>query len=208
MHASMTRWRPSWRCTTSGGEVDRSHRKLAHRGSYTNRVWFVPPLCGAFLLLRAPSARSAPPCLGARCASPSPTGWTNRTTGPTASGCTTRRTSPRPRWRSRWSRTLVSRKWIAEIVSAQETSSQIEIVFTDALAAKGLLALVEARADGLVDPIVDDDSRPSSWRYRTFILSPALWSASWTADRTRICGVGARPCVAADRSEPLGLLAC
>ncbi len=55
---------------------------------------------------------------------------------------------------------LVSRKWIADIVSAEETSTQIEIVFTDALAAEGLLAGVEARADGLVDPKVDDEARP------------------------------------------------
>ena len=55
---------------------------------------------------------------------------------------------------------LVSRKWIADIVSAEETSTQVEIVFTDALAVEGLLALVEARADGLVDPTVDDETRP------------------------------------------------
>jgi hypothetical protein len=55
---------------------------------------------------------------------------------------------------------LVSRKWIADIVSAEETSTQIEIVFTDALAAEGLLAQVEARTDGLVDPSVDDQARP------------------------------------------------
>jgi hypothetical protein len=55
---------------------------------------------------------------------------------------------------------LISRKWLAEIVSAEETSTQIEIVFTDALAAEGILAGVEARADGLVDPKVDDEARP------------------------------------------------
>ncbi|HSH23101.1 MAG TPA: DDE-type integrase/transposase/recombinase [Acidimicrobiales bacterium] len=55
---------------------------------------------------------------------------------------------------------LVSRKWIADIVSSEETSTQIEIVFTDALAAEGLLAQVEARADGLVDLSVDDEARP------------------------------------------------
>ena len=54
---------------------------------------------------------------------------------------------------------LVSRKWIADIVSSEETSTQVEIVFTDALAAEGLLAQLEARADGL-DPKMDDDSRP------------------------------------------------
>jgi ABC-type Fe3+ transport system substrate-binding protein len=55
---------------------------------------------------------------------------------------------------------LVSRKWIAHIVSSEETSTQIEIVFTDALAAEGLLAQVEARADGLVELNVDDEARP------------------------------------------------
>ncbi len=55
---------------------------------------------------------------------------------------------------------LVSRKWIADIVSAEETSTQVQIVFSNALAVEGLLPLVEARADGRVDPSVDDDNRP------------------------------------------------
>ncbi len=55
---------------------------------------------------------------------------------------------------------LVSRKWIGEIVSSEETSTQVQVLFTDALAAEGLLPLVEARQDGLVDPSVDDESRP------------------------------------------------
>jgi hypothetical protein len=55
---------------------------------------------------------------------------------------------------------LVSRKWLAEIVSAEETSTQVQVVFTDALEAEGLLERVAARQDGLVDPSVDDPSRP------------------------------------------------
>ena len=55
---------------------------------------------------------------------------------------------------------LVSRKWIGEIVSAEETSTQVQVLFTDALAAEGLLPLVEARQDRLVNPTVDDESRP------------------------------------------------
>ena len=55
---------------------------------------------------------------------------------------------------------LVSRKWSADTVSFVETSIQVEIVFTDALAVEGLLARVHARADGLVDTTVDDPSRP------------------------------------------------
>jgi len=47
---------------------------------------------------------------------------------------------------------LVSRKWLAEIVSAEETSTQVQVVFTEALQREGLLARVTARHDGLVDP--------------------------------------------------------
>jgi hypothetical protein len=55
---------------------------------------------------------------------------------------------------------LVSRKWLAEIVSVEETSTQVQVVFTDALEREGLLALVGARQDGLVDLTVDDPARP------------------------------------------------
>lgn len=56
---------------------------------------------------------------------------------------------------------LVSRKWITEVVSAEETSTQVEVAFTAALEAEGLFEAVEARhADGRVDLGVDDDARP------------------------------------------------
>ncbi len=55
---------------------------------------------------------------------------------------------------------LVSRKWIGEIVSSEETSTQIEIVFTDALSSEGLLEVLERRADGLDDITRDDEARP------------------------------------------------
>jgi hypothetical protein len=55
---------------------------------------------------------------------------------------------------------LVSRKWLAEIVSAEETSTQVQVVFTDALQREGLLDRVAARLDGLVDPTADDPARP------------------------------------------------
>src|SRR5207237_2724319 len=48
----------------------------------------------------------------------------------------------------------------ADLVSGEEPSAKSEIVFTDALAVEGLLARVAARADGLVDPTVDDPVRP------------------------------------------------
>jgi len=56
---------------------------------------------------------------------------------------------------------LVSRKWLTEVVSAEETSTQVEVAFTQALQAEGRLNLVDARhADGTVDLGTDDESRP------------------------------------------------
>ena len=42
---------------------------------------------------------------------------------------------------------LVTRKWITELVSIEETSTQVQVVFLDALEAEELLELVEARQD-------------------------------------------------------------
>ena len=56
---------------------------------------------------------------------------------------------------------LVSRKWLTEIVSSEETSTQVELAFTAALEAEGLLEQVDARHDdGRVDLGVDDEHRP------------------------------------------------
>ena len=56
---------------------------------------------------------------------------------------------------------LVSRTWLTEVVSVEETSTQVELAVTAALAAEGLLNHVEARHDdGTVDPTVEDESRP------------------------------------------------
>jgi putative transposase len=42
---------------------------------------------------------------------------------------------------------LVTRNWICELVSIEETSTQVQVVFLDALESEGLLELVEARQD-------------------------------------------------------------
>jgi hypothetical protein len=56
---------------------------------------------------------------------------------------------------------LVTRKWLATIVSTEETSTQVQVVFTDALDAEGLLdEALERAADGLIDPTTDDERRP------------------------------------------------
>ena len=55
---------------------------------------------------------------------------------------------------------LVSRKWITEIVSVEETSTQLQLGFTNALTAEGLLDLATTRQDRPLDPTVDDPTRP------------------------------------------------
>lgn len=138
------------------GEVDRSHRKLAHRGSYLDRVWVSPSTVRRVLAAQGLRLRP-PPRPGRSQRRPFPD-WVEY--------------RPNQIWiydTTHFSRAdmavtvvedLVSRKWLAHIASAEETSTQVEIVFTDALDAEGLLAGVQARADGLVPIDVDDPNRP------------------------------------------------
>jgi putative transposase len=138
------------------GEIDRSHRKLAHRGSYLHRVWVSPStvrrvLAGQDLVLRAPprparsKRRPFPEWADYRPNSI----WIYDTTHFTVAGVAVTVVED-----------LVSRKWLADIVSFEETSTQIEIVFTDALEAEGLLDQVTAIQDGLARIDVDDEARP------------------------------------------------
>lgn len=138
------------------GDVDRSHRKLAYRGSYLERVW-VSPASVRRVLAAHGLYLHPPPRPGRSVRKPFPDWveyrpnqiWIYDTPHFTRAGVAVTVVED-----------LVSRKGIADIVSAEETSTQVEIVFTDALAVEGLLPLVEARADGLVDPTVDDPARP------------------------------------------------
>jgi putative transposase len=138
------------------GEVDRSHRKLAHRGSYLGRVWVSPS--SVRRVLAAQGLRLRPlPRPGRNLRKPFPDWvcytprsiWIYDTTHFTRAGVAVTVIED-----------LVSRKWLGEVVSAEETSTQVQVVFTDALQAEGLLELVQARQDGLVDPARDDPSRP------------------------------------------------
>jgi putative transposase len=138
------------------GEVDRSHRKLAHRGSYLHRVWVSPSsvrrvLAGQGLVLKPP------PRPGRSQQRPFPE-WADYRPNSIYIYDTTH--FPKAGMAVTVVEDLVSRKWIAEIVSAEETSTQIEIVFTDALEAEGLLEQVTAIQDGLARIDVDDEARP------------------------------------------------
>ena len=138
------------------GEVDRSHRKLAHRGSYLGQVWVSPSSVRRVLAEQGLRLRPLPrPGRSVRkpfpdwvCYTPRSI-WIYDTTHFTRAGVAVTVIED-----------LVSRKWLGEVVSAEETSTQVQVVFTDALQAEGLLELVQARQDGLVDPARDDPSRP------------------------------------------------
>jgi len=56
---------------------------------------------------------------------------------------------------------MASRKWITEVVSVVETSTPVEVAFTDALETEGLLETVDARHDDShIDLTTDEQKRP------------------------------------------------
>ena len=139
------------------GEIDRSHRKLAHRGSYTNTVWVSPAtvrrvLAAHGLVLKRPrrvvrsERRPFPEWADYRRNSIYIYDVTH------FHGC--------PKHAVFAVMDLVTRKWITELVSIEETSTQVQVVFLDALEAEGLLELVEARLDQAAAPSPFDSQNP------------------------------------------------
>lgn len=116
------------------GETDRSHRKLAHRGSYLERVWVSPSSVRKVLAAQGLRLRALPrPGRSTRKSFPDwaeykPNSiWIYDTTHFTACGMAVVTITD-----------LVSRKWLTEIVSVEETSVQVAQAFTDALRLEGL----------------------------------------------------------------------
>ena len=135
------------------GPVDRSHRKLAHRGSYENLVWVSPStfrrvLAAHGLVLPETRPRS------------------------------TSQKKPWPDWLvwapnriwiwdvthfSRAKRAvfaivdMVSRRWIDTLVSTEETATQVVVIFERALENEGLLELL---SDERLELDPDDPRRP------------------------------------------------
>lgn len=135
------------------GTVDRSHRKLAHRGSYEQLVWVSPStfrrvLIDQGLSLPEPQPRSR----SAKKPWPDWLVW-----------------EPNRIWI--WDAThftrsrrvcfaivdMVSRKWIDTLVSVEETSTQVQVIFEHALEVEGLLELL---TDERLDLDADDPRRP------------------------------------------------
>jgi putative transposase len=128
------------------GEVDRSHRKLAHRGSYLDLVWVSPAtvrrvLAAHSLVLKQPRRVMRPE------RRPFPEWADYRRNSIWMYDCT--RFHGCPRHAVFAVMDLVTRKWICELVSIEETSTQVQVAFMDALEREGLLELIEARQDAV-----------------------------------------------------------
>lgn len=138
-------------------DIDKSHRKLAHRGSYERRVWVSESTVFRVLAAHGKVLPDKP--------RPAPTAkkpwpdWVDL--------------RPRQVWGydvthfTRANRAviaiidLVSRKWIDHLVCLEETSTQVAAVFTRALDKEGLLvAGLAITADGTVPITTDDERRP------------------------------------------------
>jgi transposase InsO family protein len=138
------------------GETDRSHRKLAHRGSYLNRLWVSPS--SVRRVLDAQGLRLRPlPRPGRSARRPFPD-WVEYTPNQIWIYDTTH--FPAAGMAALAIEDLVSRKWLATVVSVEETSTQVQLGFTEALAAEGLVEAVAARQDAPLDPAGDDPHRP------------------------------------------------
>ena len=139
------------------GEADRSHRKLAHRGSYTETVWvfvltvrrvreaqgFVLPERGP----REPVGRHPWP------------GWLVWAPNRISDWDVTH--FSRARRCAFAIIDMVSRKWIDTLVSVEETSTQVKVIFEQVLTTEGLVDLLtpehlELPAD---DPQASDPAR-------------------------------------------------
>jgi transposase InsO family protein len=126
------------------GEIDRSHRKLAHRGSYLGLVWVSPAtvrrvLAAHNLVLKRPRRVVRPP------RRPFPEWADYRRNSIWIYDVTRFRGCPRHAVFAVMD--LVTRKWLGELVSIEETSTQVQVAFLDALETEGLLEQIEARQD-------------------------------------------------------------
>ena len=179
------------------GPVDRSHRKLAHRGSYLERVWVAPSTVRRVLAAQDVGLPAPPPRPGPSVRKPWPD-WVEY----------------RPNQVWGWDVThfgrcrrapncfaivdLVSRKWITTLLSPEETAVQTQVVFLAALEAEELIDTVEDRLD--TGELPDADTLP-------ILLAVSDNGAPMTADTTKafmaLCSIAqyfGRPGVPTDQA--------
>jgi putative transposase len=161
------------------GEVDRSHRKLAHRGSYIGRVWVSPStfrrvLAAHGLVLPEPPARDPTPRPGW----PDWLEWT-----PNRIWCWDVTHFTRARRVAFAIIDVVSRRWIDTLVSIEETSTQVQVLFDRAVLGEGLADLItperlELEPDDPARPILlacsDNGPQMTSAATRSFLAGLAV----------------------------------
>ena len=120
-------------------DIDRSHRKLAHRGSWLGRFWAAPSTVKR-VLERHHLRFRAPKHEGRSTRRPWPDWveeapnriWIYDTTHWTRAGAATTVISD-----------VITRKWIAHITSADETSIEVQAVFNRALKLEGIDEIID-----------------------------------------------------------------
>jgi putative transposase len=124
------------------GEIDRSHRKLAHRGSRIDLVHVSESTVRRVLAAEGLVLQGNPPREPApRTPWPDWLEWKpNRVWGYDFSHF------PRAHRAAIAILDIVSRRWIGTVLSAEETSTQVEVAFTEALQAEGLWEAADERA--------------------------------------------------------------
>ena len=126
---------------TGWGEIDRSHRKLAARGSRLELVHVAPSTIRRVLdaegyVLQGPSPREP----AVRAPWPDWIVWK-----PNSIWCYDFTHFTRAKSAAIAVMDVVSRRWLTTLVSAQESSTQVEVAFTDALLTEGLAERIDDR---------------------------------------------------------------
>lgn len=157
------------------GPIDRSHRKLAHRGSYLDQVWVSPSTVRRVLAKADVNLPEPPPRPERPQRRPWPE-WVQYRPNQVWGYDVTHfgRCGAAPNCFAIVD--LVSRKWIATLLSAEETATQTQVVFLDALEAEDLIGAVEDRLD--TGELPGSDETP-------ILLAVSDNGAPMTADATR-----------------------
>lgn len=127
------------------GPVDLSHRKLAHRGSYTNRVWVSPSTVDRVLARNGLGLPGVPrPARTVKKPWPDWVEWVpNQLWCWDASHFPACEASPVVYGII----DVVSRKWVASLLCPEQTSTQVKVLFLAGLEAEGLLPGLQWRLD-------------------------------------------------------------